>query len=510
MVFCGSVFSSAAVDRQRERLICPFIVPGDCRVLWLALHFPLLALEALPLRQSPSALVSRGRVLLCDAQASGAGVKCGQKLSTALGLQPGLTVFEWDDARELEALTSLACWAGCLTPSVSLLLPATLLLEISGCLRLFGGAEAIVQAALAGCSAQSYSTSWALAPTPLAAHWLASVGSNAIHDELPAMQDALASLSCAAPGWSMEIQNRLKAFGVKSLGDLRKLPTAGLRRRIGNEPLDDLARAWGELPHPQKAFVFPESFERKIELPSRVEHAEALVFVAQRLFAMLAGWLHARQLLVRACTLRLRHDDDSSHDLILRFSEPAADEARFVRLLREHLGRLQLAGPVEVLSLIADEVLGKPGASAHLFDQAATGEGALACLERLQVRLGDGAVQILGQTPDYRPECATKLQAVAEKIPAFKVSTATFKAARPLWLLPSPQALGERGGKPHWHGPLQLLSRAERLESGWWDEGEAAATGDIRRDYFVARNPQGQWAWVFRDAQGWYLHGLFA
>lgn len=470
----------------------------------------MLALEALPLRQSPSALVYRGRVLLCDTQATDAGVKSGQKLSTALGLQPGLTVFEWDKVRELETLSSLACWAGCFTPTVSLLLPSTLLLEISGCLRLFGGAESIVQAALAGCLSQSYSSCWAVAPIPLAAHWLARSGNNAMHHELPVMQEALANLSCAVPGWSAEIQNRLEAFGVKSLGDLRKLPVAGLRRRIGHEPLDDLARARGELPHPQKAFVFPENFERKIELPARVEHTEALAFVAQRLFAMLVGWLHARQLLVRASTLRLRHDDGSSHDLILRFAEPVADEARFARLLREHLGRLQLTGPVDAVSLRADEVVGKPGASAHLFDQATAGEGALACLERLQAHLGDDAVQILGQNPDYRPECATHRQAVAEKMPAFEVSTATFKAARPLWLLPSPQALGERAGKPHWHGPLQLLSRAERLESGWWDEGEVAATGDIRRDYFVARNPQGQWAWVFRDAQGWYLHGLFA
>jgi protein ImuB len=470
----------------------------------------LLSLEALPLRQSPSAVVSRGRVLLCDAQASDAGVRSGQRLSTALGLQPGLTVFEWDKAREWESLTSLACWAGCFTPTVSLLLPATLLLEISGCLRLFGGAEAIVQAALAGCTAQSYSSCWAVAPTPLAAQWLACAGSNAIHHDLPVMHDALASLSCEAPGWPAEIKNRLEAFGVKGLGDLRKLPAAGLRRRIGNAPLDDLARAWGELPHPQKAFVFPESFEQKIELPSRVEHAEALAFVAQRLFAMLAGWLHARQLLVRACTLRLTHDDGSSYDLILRFSEPAADEVRFARLLREHLGRLQLAGPVEALSLIADEVVDQPGASAPLFDQAADGEGALACLERLRARLGDGAVQNLAHNADYRPECATSLQAVSEKKPVSEASTATFKAARPLWLLPSPEVLSEKAGKPHWHGQLQLLSRAERLESGWWDEGEAAAVGDMRRDYFVARNPQGQWAWVFRDAQGWYLHGLFA
>jgi protein ImuB len=77
-------------------------------------------------------------------------------------------------------------------------------------------------------------------------------------------------------------------------------------------------------------------------------------------------------------------------------------------------------------------------------------------------------------------------------------------------LLPAPQALAEQAGSPHWHGPLKLLSRAERLESGWWDEGEGGAMGDLRRDYFIARNPQGQRAWIFRDAAGWFLHGLFA
>ena len=92
----------------------------------------------------------------------------------------------------------------------------------------------------------------------------------------------------------------------------------------------------------------------------------------------------------------------------------------------------------------------------------------------------------------------------------FSPSTATGSATRPLWLLPEPQALAERADGPHWHGPLVLLTRAERLESGWWDAGEAGAAGDLRRDYFVARNPQGQWAWIFRDAQGWFLHGLFA
>ena len=40
-------------------------------------------------------------------------------------------------------------------------------------------------------------------------------------------------------------------------------------------------------------FVFPESFASTLELPARVEHAEALAFAGQRLFAALsrlAAW----------------------------------------------------------------------------------------------------------------------------------------------------------------------------------------------------------------------------
>jgi protein ImuB len=483
-------------------------------VLWLALHFPLLPLEALPLQQSPSAVVSRGRVLACDRQAAEAGVRIGQKLSTALGLQPGLAVFERQAVRESASLVSLACWSGRFTPTVSLSPPNCLLLEIGGCLRLFGGIDAIVDAVLAGCREQRYSVGWSVAPIPLGSRWLAQAAAGEIHRDLASMQAALALLPCAIPAWPAESQNRLASFGLKRLGDLFALPGASLRRRIGNGPVDELLRAWGEVPDPLRPFVFPESFAIEIELPARVEHAEALAFAGQRLFAALTGWLHGRQLLVRACTLQLQHDDGSLSVLVLRFAEPAADEGRFIRLLREHLSRLQLAAPVELLRLLADELVSKPGGSAHLFEQALPGEGVLACLERLRARLGEAAVQLLGQREDYRPECASRQLDV---IPDFVLAgpPPTLRSfvpggRRPLWLLPVPQALAERDGRPQWHGPLQFLSRAERLESGWWDEGEQGGTGDVQRDYFVARNPHGQWAWVFRATDGWYLHGLFA
>lgn len=454
--------------------------------------------------------------MVCDRLAAEAGVSAGQKLSTALGLQPGLGIIERDLAREMLALESLACWAGRFTPVISLV-PAGLLLEIGACLRLFGGLNVIVEAALAGCADQRYSTVWAVAPTPLGAFWLARAGAVAAYPTEEEMQAALGRLSCAVTGWPEAVLKRLEAFGLRSLADLRALPGSGLRRRIGNAPVDDLLRAWGALPDPQLPFVFPERFSLGLELPSRVEDAEALVFAGQRLFAALSGWLHGRQLLVRACSLQLTHDDGSQSTLSLRFAEPAADEMRFLRLLREHLSRLQLAAPVEAVRLLAEEVIKKPGGSTHLFDQPIAGEGTLACLERLRARLGEAAVQSLGMVADYRPECATKATDVAMDFGQKSPSTAagnyladSLPPSRPLWLFPVPQALAERSGGPQWHGPLKLLSRAERLESGWWDEGEAQAAGDVRRDYFVACNPQGQWAWIFRDAEGWFLHGLFA
>lgn len=466
-------------------------------------------------------MVARGRILVADRVASTAGVLPGQKLSTALGLSPGLRVYERDPTREIRALADLACWAGRFTPTISLAPPAGLLLEIGGCRRLFGGVAAIVDAVLDGCRAQGWSADWAVAPTPLGARWLARVGAACCVETITELQPALAALPCSVPWWPAEVVARLDSFGLHCLGELDAQPTAGLRRRIGNGPVDDLLRAHGELPDPQLAFVFPERFAAGLELPSRVEFAEGLAFAAQRLFASLAGWLQVRQELLRACTLRLTHDDASTSALPLRFGQPCADEGRFMRLLREHLGRLQLAAPVEALHLEADEVIARPGTSTGLFEQAPSGEGAAACIERLRARLGDEGVHNLLLHADHRPECATR---AGDPVGIFgqnfrftvEVSSAAFSVPRPLWLLPTPKALTERPDGPHWHGPLQLLTRAERLESGWWDSGEAGnngigeAPGDQRRDYFIARNREGQCAWIFRDVQGWYLHGVFA
>ena len=76
---------------------------------------------------------------------------------------------------------------------------------------------------------------------------------------------------------------------------------------------------------------------------------------------------------------------------------------------------------------------------------------------------------------------------------------------RPTWLLAEPRPL-EGSGPPCYEGPLEIEDGPERIESGWWDGR------DVRRDYYVARNPAGLRLWIFRERRaegGWFLHGVF-
>lgn len=445
----------------------------------------------------------------------------GQRLATALGLCPGLMLAERDVTAEAAALQRLACWAGAFTPTVSLY-PGGLLLEIGGCLRLFGGLAALLAALDDGLAGQGVDAGRAVAPTPLGARWLARGAPGSLCTDGTALARALDVLACTVPDWPATVRERLDAFGLHRLGDVRRLPSASLRQRLGEAAVDDLLRAFGERPDPQPPFAFPEHFTTTLELPSRVELAEGLAFAAQRLLASLGGWLQARQLRLRACTLNLQHERGTAPGQVsLRPGEPTADPELLQRLLRETLARYTLAQPVYSLSLSADEVEARGDDSRALFGRIVAGEGAEACLARLQARLGAAAVRVPAPSADHRPEAAGRLRAGLPAAGIFAPegrSTASngpgTPPTRPLWLLPLPQRLNEQGGRPHWHGPLQFLSRPERIESGWWDEGEndgeSEAPGDVRRDYFVAANPDGQRIWIFRDGDGWYLHGLFA
>lgn len=478
-------------------------------MLWLALRLPLLPLEVFPQQPSPSATIARERIVACDPLAVAGGVLPGMRLADAWALLPELVVQERDAERERRRLETLACWAGGFTSEVSLAQPDALLLEVAGSLRLFGGLDALLARLLHGIAGQGHAARAALAPTPRAALWLAAAG-EAGCTEVPrclspaGLRDALAGLPLEVLELEPARERQLNGFGVRCLGDILRLPRSGLARRLGVDFASALAQALGELPDLRERFRFPETFRESLELPARVEDAGRLFFAALRLVQVLCGWLAARGSGIVACRLQLEHERTCATPLELVFTAPTRDPERIGRVLRERLDRLSLAAPVETLVLLAGTPEPLPGREGGLFGETAAGEGVMLLVERLQARLGEASVHAVAARPEHRPERASV--SVAPGLG----SAAVFPGPRPCWLLPRPQPLSEVGGRPQRDGPLTLLAGPERIESGWWDAGEAEAVGDVRRDYFVALSSRHEWLWVYRCHEGWFLHGHFS
>ena len=474
-------------------------------MLWLAILVPELALQIFT-RGAPTApplaLVSaQGRVLAATAAAAVAGVEPGQRSASALALLPELHLQPRAPAREAEALAEIATWAGRFTPRISLSPPDAVLLEISSCLRLFGGAAKIEAAVRDGLAALGFVARLACAPTPLAARWLARAGCTpdlAHHDDwLAALERLPLTLLADDAGCHPATLDLLAGLGLRTLGEVRRLPPAGLARRGARAAGRALARARGEQADPRPWFAPPAHFAHGLALPAPEVRAEALLFATRRLFASLAAWLGARHAAIERCRLQFGHDLRPPTELELVFGRPTRDEARFTLIARERLAMLELPSAVETIRLHAEHPVAAAALSEGLFgDPARADEDAALLLARLQARLGHQGVVRLSTCPDHRPEAAWR---ACEPGSAAAADTAdAHERLRPLWLLPAPRAI-DAGG-------YTLLGAAERIESGWWDGAP------VRRDYYLARDPGQILCWIFErlDTPGrWFVHGYF-
>lgn len=453
-------------------------------------------------------MVEQGRILLGDQAAQRAGVESGMGIAAARMLAPAIALIARDRPGEVSALHSLACWAGQLTPRVSLS-SDTLLLEVGSCLRLFGGLEAVVSLAREGIQAQHYRVELAAAPTPLGAQWLAQARRQALCPDHAALRRQLETLPVEV--LPAQAAAALRRFGMATLAETVRLPSAALARRIGRDAVRLIAQAVGEQPDPRPDFVFPEQFALSLELPATVEHATALLFAARRLIFALAGWLSARQAGVREIVLQLRHRHAVT-DVVLRFADLVADGSRFERVLRERLERLTLQAPVESLSLTATQVVQRPQRNQTLFEADQDTCDAIGhLLERLSARLGEKQVYAITTHDDHRPECATRSVSTSASLFDKASPAASPALPRPLWLLEKPELLPFIRGRPCRGGPLTLLAGPERIEAGWWDT--RADRTDVRRDYFIARSADARWLWIYRECQApgrWFLQGFFA
>jgi protein ImuB len=506
---------------------------------WIALHLPLLSLEAfaatLPTgpAQAPLALMDAHHIIAVNAAAHALGVRVNQKRATALALAPQLLLGQADAARDTLAVMAVAHAALAFTPQVCLqppgdaaLAPDTVLLEVQASLRYFGGLSRLMPRLQAAVTPLGHRVQCASAPTPLGAALLSRVHHRLHCADAAALLRALEDAPVWLLGPGREHWEALEGMGLRTLGDLQRLPRNGLARRFGESLLGELDRARGQRPDPRVPLALPDRFDSRLELFSRADTTEQLLHGAGVLLARLVAWLAARQACVRGFTLVMHHEsrwrsgdgegpETPAHTpLAIALAEPSREAAHLQGLLRERLAALALPAPTLELSLSAREIVQAALPNSELFPTAASErEGLTRLIERLQARLGPAQVQRLRPVADHRPERASETLPLQLGGPAHAGATPAWALPRPVWLLAPSEPLHGRQGQPLLGGQaLQLLSGPERIETGWWDGALA------ERDYFIAQAADGALVWIYRarlprpdsEGSGWFLQGRFA
>lgn len=470
-------------------------------MLWAALHFPQLPLERLPWGHpdcpDPAAIIesvgTKRTIIAANAVAIHAGVTKGLPLKNAYAIAPNLQVQEFDETSQVEHLNHLALWAMQYSSWVSPEPPDTILIEAEASLNLFGGLRELYRRWLTDAAHQHLTVRIGIATTPNAALLFAQSSQRMPATDAQTLNTLLNQLKVEQLPLDAFVFKGLRQSGVRTVKQLRALKPANLTRRFGTALTDYLYKLDGTLPDPRDAFIAPETFTEGVDLPLEAPDTAALAFPLNRLLNALGGYLRTNDLGVQELMLGLSHYKVADTNVTIGFLDPSANHGHLLKTATERLATLVLPAPVIRLTLHATNLAPIERNARDLFQKSHAQEHSIEhVMDNLSARFGRKALYIALPDDDHRPEKAWLAEVLKTRHPSFEWP------ARPLWLYPEPK-LSDR--------PLTLISAAERIENGWWDNT------DVRRDYYIACDSDGACFWVYKPRHNkaqWYIHGIFA
>jgi protein ImuB len=427
-----------------------------------------------------------------------------------------------DEQKSTGPLRRLCLYAQRFTPLVSIEMPNALLLEIRGSVKLFGSLETLHADIDATWCRLALEVRSATAPSTLAALWLARAGKRELIEAPGLLAGKLAELPVTCTSWDSEKLETLHAMGVTRIGELLRLPRAGIARRFGPRALLDLDIALARQAAPRRAFVPRERFCERCDFETEVETAAYLMKALEPLASRCAQFLRERQAGVQALELRFKHRTAPLTRIRFGLASVTSDRRRLTDVLVQKLSQIELAAPILRMELLSGPLQPLSAASLEVFAGLGAGsrDTAPQLIERLRARLGEQAVYGICPVPEHRPESAW------QRVQALRLDSGLRAggpwrgplriggpprieeeaARRPIWLLDEPSQMRASEVRQWQEGQAVLEEGPERIESGWWD-GK-----DIARDYYIVRRAGGARWWVFQERRSkrWYLHGVFA
>lgn len=489
-------------------------------------------------------------------RAAESGVERGMTLAEAQMLAPSLLALDHEQHADRALLWRLADWAQAYTPSVEVVDPDTLLLDVTGTRRLFAiqNPESTIQngtddwradrrlatQALGDLLRRGLQARAAVADTVGAAYALAAFGSQTL--TIAAEGHTAAHLAPLPPA-SLRIDPRhaatLDALGVRTVGDLLMLPRASLRSRFGPGFLRRIEQALGEAPEPITPWRSVADAAAQTEFETPLRDQAVLRRVIDRLLDEVMHEVRRRTRALRRLVVLLEEESGGLTRIDVALARASRSTARVLALLHIRLERLALrSAGITGVRVVAVETVPWRGVQGDLFtptpDEGDELLGEL--LDRLRQRLGRDSVSSAVRVDDHQPEFAFRYveagtqgaansepgagnreQEMGGRAPAIQNPKSTIQDpnVRPLRLLPRPAEVRAQAADSYgpptsfdWRGRHYAVAHArgpERIETAWW------RGVDVRRDYFVLVCINGESLWVFRERTTnlWFIHGIF-
>ncbi len=368
-------------------------------------------------------------------------VVCGCRRALAAGVKPGMTLTQarallplgavhaqaYDGEHDAAALNALAQWATKFSPIVAPDDPAPgrsdrpgmgagLLLDVTGCHRVFGGYRRLMHRLVTAVRRLGLAARVAGAPTFGAAWALARYGEeDGMLVNREEVREVLAPLPAAGLRLERDMCEALEEVGVTCIGHLLDLPRRHLPSRFGDDLLFRVDQALGQAietidpvrPRP------PLKVERCFDGP--VKDLEAIQLTVRGLIDQLIEHLKQREAGVRQMVLTLDRSDCPPVQAEVTTSRPNRTARHLWSLLGPKVEKLNFGFGVEKVTLHAVRAGGLPheqtraqGWRTEAQSLAAFEKHLGELLDTLKNRLGDRSVMQVEPVATRVAERATK------------------------------------------------------------------------------------------------------
>jgi protein ImuB len=458
----------------------------------------------------------------------------GELLSNARSKVLDLQSRAADPAADDAALRRLALWCLRYTP---LMAPWDeengadgLFLDITGCAHLFGG-EAGLLADLAGRLRHFYlRPRLAIADTPGAAWALARYGkADSMIVPSNETESALRDLPLAALRLPEETRVLLRRLGFRQIGDVIRQPRAPLAARFSAHFLNRIDQALGRAPEPLSPLAPPPIYRARAMFVEAITTQAHVVEAATRLLRDLAEDLARDGVGARKLRLLLFRMDGEVLSLTIGLAAPSRDARHIASLIALRLERLP--GGLEAdfgfeaagLHVLIAERMPERQTLLAVVDEITEPTGLARLIDRLEQRLGEGAVRRIHPRQSHIPERAVLVRP-ANDGPSSDRAIDMPSNTRPLLLLARPEVAEVMAlipeGPPRqfrWRGVLHQVAQSEgpeRIAREWWRQ----ADNEVERDYYVVEDAAGRRFWLYRAGlyghgnatPQWFVHGVFS